>query len=155
MSEFLDYEDIVPELYYAITINSDGIITGRHESKEPINSLQFYENPWLHGDVVKGIAADAEYVEGMNVDQYDELGRYRGDVWSIENEFMSLPDGYEIVNGELIETPILEPEATAPTEESSPSNGEVPLLTMIEDQNRKLAEMQDLINTLLSEKESS
>ena len=155
MSEFLDYEDIVPELYYAITINSNGIITGRHESKEPINSLQFYENPWLHGDVVKGIAADAEYVEGMNVGQYDELGRYRGDVWSIENEFMSLPDGYEIVNGELIETPILEPEVTVPAEDPPPPSENASLFLMIDEQNRRLAEMQDLINTLLSEKGSS
>ena len=155
MSEFVDYEDIVSELYYAITINNDGVITGRHESKEPINSLQFYETPWLHGDVVKGIAADAEYVEGMNVGQYDELGRYRGDVWSIENEFMSLPDGYEIVNGELIETPILEPEVTVPTEDSPPLSENASLFLMIDEQNRRLAEMQDLINTLLSEKGSS
>ena len=155
MSEFLDYEDIVPELYYAITINNEGIITGRHESREPISSLQFYENPWLHGDIVRGTYANAEYVEGMSIHQYDEIGHYRGDVWSIENGFMTLPDGYEIVNGELVEILTPEQEVTTPTEDPPPPSENASIFLMIDKQNRRLAEMQDLINTLLSEKGSS
>ena len=104
MSEFLDYEDIVPELYHAITINNDGIITGMHESKEPITALQFYNNPWLHGDIVRGVSAVSEYTEGVHIDCYDEAGKYKGHVWAIQNGYAAMPPGYEIIDGELIES---------------------------------------------------
>ena len=154
MSEFLDYEDIVPELYYSITINNDGVITGRHESKEPINSLQFYENPWLHGDVVKGITAAAEYVEGMNVGQYDDLGRYRGDVWSIENGFMNLPEGHEIVDGvlqEIIHVADVVDDVTKEQGEQMniPSPDKEIYMAMIEEQNKKIEEMRLMIQKLM------
>ena len=113
MSEFLDYEDVVPELYYAITINNDGIITGRHESKEPITALQFYNNPWLHGDIVRGVSVASEYTEGVHIDCYDDAGKYKGHVWAIENGYTELPVGYEIVDGELVEV-------DKPIDESAP-----------------------------------
>ena len=115
MSEFLDYEDIVPELYYAITINNNGIITGRHESKEPISSLQFYENPWLHGDIVRGVSEASEHTEGVHIDCYDDAGKYKGHVWAIENGYIELPVGYEIVDGELVEVDKPIDESTPPT----------------------------------------
>ena len=108
MSEFLDYEDIAPELYHAITINNDGIITGKHESKEPITVLQFYNNPWLHGDIVRGVASSSEYTEGDNIACYTEDGKHRGLVWAIENGYEEMPPNTEIIDGEMVDmnTPI-------------------------------------------------
>ena len=163
MSEFLDYEDIVPELYYAITINNDGIITGRHESKEPITDLQFYNNPWLHGDIVKGIASSSEYVEGDNVACYTEDGKHRGLVWAIENGYEPMPDGYQIVDGVLgpipepEPEPIVEPEQQPPIEypieglPETPINQSIDYSLAIEKQNQEIAELKEMIR-LLSEK---
>ena len=157
MSEFLDYEDIVPELYYAITINSDGIITGRHESKEPINSLQFYETPWLHGDIIRGVSASSHYAEGTHIDCYTEDGIYRGLIWAIENGYEKLPEGYEIVDGEIRQVPMVEsniiPETSAPPEPTEPMPDYTPTLTdyavAIEEQSHKIAVLEELIKRLL------
>ena len=137
MSEFLDYEDIAPELYYAITINSNGVISGRHESKNPITALQFYNNPWLHGDIVRGVYSVSEYIEGVHIDCYDEAGKYKGHVWAIQNGYAEIPAGYEILDGKLIE--------------SVPAEG-APLPPSLEERlnNLKLANEQDSkINTLV------
>ena len=163
MSEFLDYEDIVPELYYAITINSDGVITGRHESKGPITALQFYNNPWLHGDVVKGVTSHSEYAEGNNIACYTEEGMYRGLVWAIENGYEEMPDGYQIVDGvlDLIPEPEpeppIEPEPEAPITEPTETPPEMPMThpidyaAAIEKQSQEIAELKEMIR-LLSEK---
>ena len=160
MSEFLDYEDIVPELYYAITINSDGVITGRHESKEPITALQFYNNPWLHGDVVKGVTSHSEYAEGNNIACYTEEGMYRGLVWAIENGYEEMPDGYQIVGGILDLIPEPEPEPamepkpevpiTYPTETSPemPITPQIDYAAAIEKQDQEIAELKEMIRAL-------
>lgn len=163
MSEFLDYEDIVPELYYAITIDSHGIITGRHESQEPITALQFYNTPWLHGDIVKGVASSSEYIGGENIACYTEDGKYRGLVWAIENGYKEMPDGYQIVDGVLDLIPEPEPESTAEPEEQLPTTEPtetppwVPMTppidyaAAIEKQEQEIAELKEMIR-LLSEK---
>ena len=107
MSEF---ENISPDLYYAITINEAGIITGRHEDTKPITAMQFYNNPWLHGDIVRGVSVVSEYTEGVHIDCYDETGKYKGHVWAIQNGYTAMPPGYEIIDGELIES--VPPEGT-------------------------------------------
>lgn len=108
-----EYEDFAPDLYYAITINEAGIITGRHEGAKPITAMQFYANPWLHGDIVHGIAKTSDYTEGTHINCYDETGKYKGNVWAIENGYTELPIGYEIVDGELVEV-------DRPIDESAP-----------------------------------
>ena len=153
MSEFLDYEDIVPDMYYAITINSDGIITGKHESQNPINNLQFYNNPWLHGDIVRGVAANSQYIQGTHINCYNDDGTYKGLVWAIENHYETLPDGYEIVDGEIKEIALPEPKepdyAPEPMPDTTPTLSDYAIA--IEKQSQEIAELKEMIR-LLSEK---
>lgn len=94
-------------MHYALTINSDGIITGVHESRVPINETTFVANPELSSDSLRQIDSPAEYRIGEPILCYDENGTRKPDVWCIQNGYMALPPFMEIVEGELVhrETP--------------------------------------------------
>lgn len=91
-------------MHYALTVNSYGIITGVHESEKPIAPTQFAKNPRLCADGVLLIPEGGEYRTGLHILCYNEDGTQRPDVWCIENGYMEMPDGYEIVDGELVKT---------------------------------------------------
>ena len=94
-------------MHYALTINADGIITGVHESRVPINETTFAANPELSADSLRQIDAPAAYRIGEHILCYDENGARNSDVWCIQNGYMELPPFMEIVDGELVqkETP--------------------------------------------------
>lgn len=94
-------------MHYALTINSDGIITGVHESRVPINETTFAANPELSSDSLQQIDSPAAYRIGEHALCYDEKGTRKPDVWCIQNSYMQLPPFMEIVEGELVhrETP--------------------------------------------------
>lgn len=157
MTNQIDYEDITPSIYYAITINMNGIITGKHQSTEPISSMQFYDNPWLHGDIVKGVSSSSHYTEGTHINCYTEDGAYRGLVWAINNGYEKLPEGYEIVDGEIRQIPMVEsniiPETSAPPEPTEPMPDYTTTMDdyaiAIEKQSHKIAVLEELIKRLL------
>lgn len=89
-------------MHFALTINSDGIITGVHESRLPINETTFAANPELSSDSLRQIDSPAEYRIGEHILCYDEKGARKPDVWCIQNGYMQLPPFMEIVEGELV-----------------------------------------------------
>lgn len=90
-------------MYYAITVK-DATITGVHESLTPITVDTFTLNPELAGDTVVTIPSSCDFQTGENIFCYDETGTRKPDVWCIENGYMELPYGYEILEGELLRT---------------------------------------------------
>lgn len=101
-------------MHYALTINKDGIISGVHESRVPINETTFAANPELSSDSLRQIDSPAEYRIGEHILCYDENGTRKPDVWCIKNGYMELPPFMEIVDGELIQK-------ETPAEERSPT----------------------------------
>ena len=93
-------------MYYALTINTDQIITGVHESAIPILTDTFSANPELADDTVVTIPAPAEYQMYTHILCYDEDGALKDPVWCIENGYMELPPNKEIINGELVDKEI-------------------------------------------------
>ena len=90
-------------MYYALTINTDHIITGVHESMQPIAADAFSENPDLSEDTVVVIDSPAEFQAYVDVRCYNEDGTLKSLVWCIENGFMPMPPNKEIINGELVD----------------------------------------------------
>lgn len=101
-------------MHYALTINEDGIITGVHESRVPINETTFAATPELSSDSLRLIDSPAEYRIGEHILCYDENGTRKPDVWCIQNGYMQLPPFMEIVDGELVQK-------ETPAEERSPT----------------------------------
>lgn len=97
-------------MYYALTINTDHIITGVHESMHPIATDTFSANPVLSEDTVVVIDSPAEFQANVNIRCYNEDGTLKPLIWCIENGFMAIPPNMEIINGELVDKKI-------PTEE--------------------------------------
>ena len=89
-------------MHYALTINSDGIITGVHESRLPINKATFAANPELSSDSLRHIDSPADYGIGEHILCFDETGVRKPDVWCIQNGYMELPPLMEIIEGELV-----------------------------------------------------
>ena len=101
-------------MHYALTINADGIITGVHESRVPINETTFADNPEFSSDSLRRIDAPAAYRIGEHALCYDENGKRKSDVWCIQNGYISLPPFMEIIDGELVQK-------ETPAEERSPT----------------------------------
>lgn len=93
-------------MYYALTINTDQIITGVHESVTPILTDTFSANPELSEDTVVSIPAPADYQTYTHILCYEEDGTRKPDLWCIENGYMELPPNKEIINGELVDKEI-------------------------------------------------
>jgi hypothetical protein len=90
-------------MYYALTINTDHIITGVHESMHLIAADAFSANPDLSEDTVVVIESPAEFDSFVDVRCYNEDGTRKPLVWCIENGFMPMPPNKEIINGELVD----------------------------------------------------
>lgn len=80
------------------------MITGVHESRVPITEITFSANAELMGDTVVAIPSMASFRAGDHILCYNADGTRKSDVWCIENGYMALPYGYEIVEGELVKT---------------------------------------------------
>lgn len=90
-------------MHYALTINSDNIISGVHESLNPIADTTFAGNPELYRDRVVVISALVEFRTNEHILCYHEDGTRKPDLWCIEHGYMALPPNQEIINGELID----------------------------------------------------
>lgn len=97
--------------YYALTINGT-MITGVHSSTAEYTASTFENSPRFAGDEVRVIAAPADYTMWTDIRCYEEDGTARDPVWCIQQGYMELPPGFEIIEGELVETLIPEAEAS-------------------------------------------
>jgi hypothetical protein len=99
-------------MYYALTINADQIITGVHESASPIAETTFAENPELAEDTVLPIDEPNEYQAGQPMAAYTD-GVLRPLIDRINEGLASVPEGVELIDGELVKTDV-------PVEEAPP-----------------------------------
>lgn len=89
-------------MYFAITVNTDQIITGVHESVTPITSSTFAGNPSLAEDSVVAVENPNDLQAGIDVRCFNEDGMSKPIVWCIENGYMALPPNSQIIDGELV-----------------------------------------------------
>ena len=97
-------------MYYAITIKN-GVITGVHESEKPITDKTFALNPELAGQEVVPFK-DGEYQEGHWLAEYTD-GKLRQLIDRINEGLTDIPEGFELIDGELIKRDV-------PVEEAPP-----------------------------------
>lgn len=98
-------------LFYAMTVR-DGVITGVHESAQEIAPDIFADNAEFGGDAVVQLGQEKkEYAAGYKLAEYDEDGKLRPILDRINDGLTPVPEGYELVDGELVEI-------TAPAEEA-------------------------------------
>lgn len=98
-------------MYYAITIDNSGRITGRHESAVELNAEIFAHGAYA-GQEVRPVTQAQEYRAGFLMAEYDDGGKLRPLVDRILEGLTEVPDGYELIDGELVQTQ--GPEAEAP-----------------------------------------
>ena len=128
-------------MYYALTVNAYQIITGVHESVAPILTDTFAANPELADDTVVPFES-GEYAQGYHLDEYAD-GVLRPLVDRIADGLAAVPDGFELIDGELIKRDV-------PVEDAPPklldmltaANAEITALKL------KLAELEPTITTL-------
>ena len=96
---------------YALTINGT-IITGVHEGRRPFTEETFMLNPRLATHEVRAIPDRGDYQAGMDIRCYEPDGTMKPLVWCIEQGYLPLPPGKEIIDGALVDTMV--PEAEAP-----------------------------------------
>lgn len=100
-------------MYYALTVNNY-IITGVHESLSEFTADTFALNPELAGHEVIPIGEGTQHQSGIDIRAYSEDGVIEDLVWAIEQGYVPMPDGYDIIDGELVELDL-------PAEEAPPA----------------------------------
>jgi len=98
-------------MHYALTV-SGSIITGVHESLEKIEQGHFATNPGLASHQILTLDDPAEYTVGMDIRCFNDDGTRKPIVWLIENGYMEISEGYELIDGVLVASNV--PEAEAP-----------------------------------------
>lgn len=98
-------------MFYAITITDGGLITGRHESGTPISAEVFAHNPSYAGQRVREIAADDAFTAGHWLGEYDDNNRLKPLVERINDGYAQVPNGFELIDGELVAANMPETEA--------------------------------------------
>lgn len=96
---------------YALTIR-DNLITGVHESAVEFTPKTFENNPRLSADEVRLIPARADYLTGVDIRCFEVNGTAKDPVWCIEQGYMALPEGWEIIDGVLVQSQVPEAEAS-------------------------------------------
>lgn len=96
---------------YAITIDANGRITGRHESTAPLTTETFAAGPYA-GQEVRAITQANAYQAGLLMAEYDDQGQLRPLLDRINEGLTPVPSGWELIDGELVETTV--PEQDAP-----------------------------------------
>lgn len=89
------------ELKYAITVDGT-MITGVHESLDEFSDNTFAASPELAGQQVIPALPTAEYQINTDIRAYDEGGKIIDLIDAIGQGYIPMPEGYEIVDGELI-----------------------------------------------------
>lgn len=100
-------------MYYAITIDADGRITGRHESTMALTA-EIFAGGAFDGQEVRAVDAATEYAEGQPLAAYDPAGMLRPIIDRIKEGLTEVPQGFELVGDELVEL-------SAPATEAPPT----------------------------------
>lgn len=90
-------------IYNALTIK-DNIITGVHTATKPIEKGHFERSPKYADDTVVPFES-GEYAQGHHLDEYAD-GILRPLVDRITDGLAQVPDGFELIDGELIKRDI-------------------------------------------------
>lgn len=98
-------------MHYAITIDNNGRITGRHESTMALTA-EVFAGGAFDGQEVRAVTADKAYRAGYLMAEYDAEGALRPLIDRIKEGLAEVPQGFELVGDELVETMV--PEAEAP-----------------------------------------
>lgn len=122
-------------IYCALTIR-DNIITGVHSSTKPMKQGHFERNPKLADDLVVPYEC-GEYVSGHDIREY-ENGKLRPLVDRILDGLASVPNGYEVIDGQLVKI-------DAPIEEQPQS-----IRQRIEGADARIAALEDEIAKMRS-----
>lgn len=134
-------------MYYALTI-IDNVITGVHESMTPYTSSTFVENPRFASHQVVTIQDPMQFQTGVDIRAYNEDGTMKDEVWCIEQGYMPMPNGYEIIDGALVKKDI--PEAEVPLTWKQFLANET--LRLEEETNKKTLAMKPLLTELVKGK---
>lgn len=97
-------------MYYVITVK-DGLVTGRHESTTAITADTFATSDIFAGNIVQEIEPDSEYRAGFQLAEFDAQGKLRPLIDRINEGLAEVPAGFELIDGELVETLVTETEA--------------------------------------------
>lgn len=100
-------------MYEVITVK-DGRITGRHESTVEITAQTFANSPMYAGHEVMPVPEGADYREDFLLAEYTAEGVLRPLIDRILEGLTEVPDGYEVIDGDLVQTQVPETEAEAP-----------------------------------------
>lgn len=95
---------------YALTIQGT-VITGVHECLRPITPETFENSLRYAGQDVMAIPARGTYRTGMDIRCYEKDGTLKDELWCIQQGYMALPPGKEIIEGKLVDVEIPETEA--------------------------------------------
>lgn len=95
---------------YALTINGT-IISGVHEGLRPFTDETFALNPRLATHEVRAIPDRGDYQAGTDIRCYEPDGTTKPLVWCIQQGYMALPPGKEIIDGVLVDLAVPEKEA--------------------------------------------
>lgn len=92
-------------MYYALTIDPvTNLISGIQQSALPFVENHFARNPELADHEMMLIPDVGDFRTGEHILCYNKDGARKPDLWCIQNGYMELPPGKEIINGELVDT---------------------------------------------------
>lgn len=97
-------------MYYAITIDGDGRITGRHESVVELTAAIFAGGAF-DGQELMPVTQAQEYRAGHLLAEFDADGKLRPLIDRILEGLTEVPEGYEVIDGDLVQTQVPETEA--------------------------------------------
>ena len=89
-------------MYYAITIDADGMITDKHSSMTPITVETFINSSDYSGQEVREVSQESEYYRGFHLAEFDDDGMLRPLIDRVNDGLTPIPEGYELIDGELV-----------------------------------------------------
>lgn len=124
------------QLYFAITVNQEGIVTGMHTCSNPMEQGFFAGSKEFSGDTVIPVDEMKTGILGLPLAALNEGYTPKPLAWLIENGYAECPPGFELIDGELIEI-------TAPIE-SQPQS----IRQKIEDADARIAALEEELKKL-------
>lgn len=101
------------QLYFAITVNQEGFVTGMHACSNPMEQGFFAGSEEFSGDTVIPVDEMKTGILGLPLAALNEDYTPKPLEWRIENGYTLCPPGYELIDGELVKVDL-------PAEEQPP-----------------------------------
>lgn len=90
------------QLYFAITVNQDGVVTGMHTCSNPMEQGFFAGSEEFSGDTVIPVDEMKTGILGLPLAALNEDYTPKSLVWLIENGYAECPPGYDLIDGQLV-----------------------------------------------------